>query len=189
MFTRIFMLPIIIFLLVACDQNQTSQEAPHETQQMSNTGTSEIGGVSGAYMVVSNMSASDVTLLSLNAEGVGMAQIHQSILEDNIMRMEHMANGLLIPAGEAVELRPGTYHVMLMQLEKDLVEGDTVRLTLEFDDGTSIALDAPIAFVSPEDSLSVENDGITVTQAWVRPTLRAEDNTQDSEITEAASGD
>ena len=84
--------------------------------------------------------------------------------------MNEMEDGILIPAGETVDLMPGGLHVMLMELENDLVEGETVALTLEFDDETTIELDVPIVGMMPEDGEVVEADNLSVTGYWVRPT-------------------
>jgi copper(I)-binding protein len=150
--------------------------------------SSEDRGVSGAYLIISNNRDTDITLLSASVSGVGVAEIHQTTIENDIMHMEHMADGLLIPAGESIELRPASYHIMLMQLEQDMVEGETVSITLEFDNNTSITLDAPIASENPEDGLTIENDGLTVSGAWVRLTKLAGDSNMnmDMEATEEA---
>jgi hypothetical protein len=64
------------------------------------------------------------------------------------MKMRALPNGLELPAGKAVELKPGGYHVMLMDLKQQLKAGDTVPLTLvvEGKDGKkeSIELKAPV---------------------------------------------
>ena len=149
-----------------------------------------VSGVSGAYMLVEHNGEEDVTLVSASAEGVGAVEIHESTMENDIMRMVHMEDGLMIPAGESVELRPGSYHIMMMQLEKDLIEGETVSITLEFDNDSSITLDVPIVSENPEDGLSVDNNGIVVSSAWARPTALAGDmdmSDMDMEATEEAS--
>ena len=130
-----------------------------------------VTGVSGAYMSITNNGSDDVTLVSVSAEGGGMAQIHETNVDENDMAsMNEMEDGILIPAGETVDLIPGGLHVMLMELENDLVEGETVALTLEFDDETTIDLDVPIVGMMPEDGEVVEADNLSVTGYWVRPT-------------------
>jgi copper(I)-binding protein len=56
-------------------------------------------------------------------------EIHEMAMDGNVMKMRAIP-GLELPAGKTVELKPGGYHVMLMDLKKELKAGDTVPLTL-----------------------------------------------------------
>jgi len=51
---------------------------------------------------------------------------------------------IAVKAGGQAELKPGSYHVMLIDLKAPLKEGETVPLTLTFDDGSSQTIDAPV---------------------------------------------
>ena len=55
-------------------------------------------------------------------------------MEGDIMRMRAVAGGIELPPRQTVELKPGGYHLMLMDLKKALVAGETVPLELEFVD-------------------------------------------------------
>lgn len=59
----------------------------------------------------------------------GVVEIHEMAMEKDIMRMRAI-KGLDLPAGKTVELKPGGYHVMLMDLKQQMKEGDTVPMTL-----------------------------------------------------------
>ncbi|MGJ3239566.1 MAG: copper chaperone PCu(A)C [Anaerolineae bacterium] len=147
----------------------------------------DMSGVSGAYLTITNNNDDAVTLVAVSAEGVGMVEIHETTVDDNDMaRMQELPDGITIEAGETVSLAPGGLHLMLMNLETDLVEGETIALTLEFDNESSMTFDAPIANMLPEDqSGSVESDGIVVTGFWARPTASAmpmsDDMTEEAE--------
>jgi copper(I)-binding protein len=126
--------------------------------------------VSAAYFSVTNDGSEDIRLLSVTAEGVGEASIHQTIVENNIARMEEVEDGLLIPAGETVELAPGGHHVMLMDLAQALVEGETLALSLTFDNELVLTVEAPITMIAPDEGGSAEAETTSVTGAWLRPT-------------------
>lgn len=68
-------------------------------------------------------------------------------MQDNVMRMRQIP-ALQLPAGKTVELKPGSYHVMLLDLKQQVKEGDTVPLTLVFEgkDGKreSVEVKAPV---------------------------------------------
>lgn len=101
------------------------------------------GIVSAAYMEIGNHGDTDRILVSASAPGVGMMQIHQTIIEDEVAQMMEQ-NGLIIPAGETVTLEPGGIHIMLMQLATSLVEGENLNLTLQFDDDSTLEIPAPV---------------------------------------------
>ena len=82
---------------------------------------------SGAFMQL--QSAKGGKLLSASSPVAGVVEIHEMTMEGNVMRMRAVPS-LDLPAGKAVELKPGGYHVMLMDLKKPLSAGDTVPITL-----------------------------------------------------------
>ncbi|MEL7433526.1 MAG: copper chaperone PCu(A)C [Chloroflexota bacterium] len=131
-----------------------------------------MSAVSGAYFVITNNRDADITLVSATAENIGIIEIHETIVDDNDMAsMQEIEEGLIVPAGETVELRPGGLHLMLMQVEADLVQGETISITLTFDDDTMITYDAPIATTAVEDVEPVSLDDIEVTAYWARPVV------------------
>jgi periplasmic copper chaperone A len=82
---------------------------------------------SGAFMEIT--SAQGGKLLSVSTPVAGVAEVHEMAMEGTTMRMRALP-ALELPAGQAVELKPGGYHVMLMDLKQQLKAGDTVPLTL-----------------------------------------------------------
>lgn len=81
----------------------------------------------GAFMRIT--SATDAKLVGVKTPAAGMADIHQSKMDGGVMRMRHV-EGIELPAGKPVDLKPGGYHVMLMHVARPLKEGETVPLTL-----------------------------------------------------------
>jgi hypothetical protein len=85
----------------------------------------------GAFM--SLKSPTDAALVSASSPVAGIVEIHEMSLEAGVMKMRAVPK-LALPAGKAVDLKPGGYHVMLMDLKQPLKEGDTVPVTLAFTD-------------------------------------------------------
>ncbi|MCH8496999.1 MAG: copper chaperone PCu(A)C [Marinobacter sp.] len=85
------------------------------------------------YMVITNHGSDDVRLVAAESPRTETVSIHESFMEGGVMRMQTMADGLLIPAGATVELKPHSYHLMLEGLNAPLKEGERVALTLTFD--------------------------------------------------------
>jgi len=63
----------------------------------------------------------------------GVTEIHEMKMDKDVMRMSAVA-ALDLPAGKAVELKPGGYHVMLMDLKNPLTDKSTIPMTLTFED-------------------------------------------------------
>jgi len=74
-------------------------------------------------------STSGGKLVSVSSPVAGVAEVHEMVMDGNVMKMRAVA-GLELPAGKAVELKPGGYHVMLMDLKQELKAGESVPLTL-----------------------------------------------------------
>ena len=82
----------------------------------------------GAFMQI--RSASGGALLSASSPVAGIVEIHEMAMDNNVMRMRAIQK-LDLPANRAVELKPGGYHIMLMDLKQPLAKGATVPVTLK----------------------------------------------------------
>ena len=93
-------------------------------------------------------SSSGGKLVSASSPVAGVVEIHEMAMDGNVMKMRALPAGLDLPAGKAVELKPGGHHVMLMDLKQQLKEGETVSVTLvvEGKDGKkeTLELKAPV---------------------------------------------
>ena len=100
----------------------------------------------GAFMQIT--SSAGGRLLSVATPSAGVVEIHEMKMEGSTMQMRALPAGLDLPAGKAVDLKPGGYHLMLMDLKAPLRAGDTVALTLvvEAKDGQkeTLTVKAPV---------------------------------------------
>ena len=83
----------------------------------------------GAFMEIS--STEPVELVSIASPAAGLVEIHEMVHEGTVMKMRAVPK-LEVPAGRKIEMKPGGYHVMMMELAKPLKKGDTVPLKLTF---------------------------------------------------------
>lgn len=81
----------------------------------------------GAFMQIG--AASESRLVEVRSNVAGIVELHEMAMEGNVMKMRAVP-GIELPAGKPVELKPGGYHVMLMDLKQQLKDGDAVPLTL-----------------------------------------------------------
>jgi copper(I)-binding protein len=91
--------------------------------------------VGGAYMKLT--SDANGELVGISSPVAGVTQIHMMKIQNGMMLMRELKT-LPLPRGKTVELVPGGYHVMLMDLKQPLKEGETVPLTLEVKFGKKI---------------------------------------------------
>jgi hypothetical protein len=85
----------------------------------------------GAFMTLT--STADTALVAAASPVAKVVEIHEMKMEAGVMQMRAM-DKLALPAGKAVELKPGGYHVMLMGLAQPLKAGETVPITLTLED-------------------------------------------------------
>lgn len=104
----------------------------------------------GAFM---NITAKEgAKLVSVSSPVARVAEVHEMKMDNDIMRMRAVP-ALDLPAGKTVALKPGGYHVMLMELKQALPQGSTVPLTLTLRDGkgqeSKVELKLPVAASAP----------------------------------------
>jgi periplasmic copper chaperone A len=75
-------------------------------------------------------SVSGGKLVSASSPVAGLVEIHEMAMDGNVMKMRELPKGLDLPAGKTVDLKPGSYHVMLMDLRQEVKAGTTVPVTL-----------------------------------------------------------
>lgn len=101
------------------------------------------GTTSAAYLVIENTGARDDRLVSARIDGVPVTEIHMNVQENGVMGMRPV-DGIPLPAGEAVTLEPGGFHLMLMQLGGPLADGDALDLTLSFENAPEQQVTLPV---------------------------------------------
>jgi len=105
-------------------------------------------GTGSVYMKIKNNGNSEDKLLSASSDKAGMVMIHRSIREGNISKMIHIHDGIAIPGNSEVSLKPGDYHLMLMDLDKNLSLGDKISIVLNFEKNDSLEI-TPVAKLRP----------------------------------------
>ena len=146
------------------DAEATDEAHDHDGMDMGS------GAVTASYMLITNNGDSDDALISVETEAAASVEIHQTMMENDVMRMMP-AEDTSIPADESLTMEPGGMHLMLIDLQQDLKVDETITLTLTFESGTEVQVEAVIQDMPPEDSTITEGD-ITIENAWVRPMNR-----------------
>lgn len=97
--------------------------------------------VSGGYLTIRNTGADADRLISGEADFADRVEIHEMTMEGDVMKMRHLADGLEIPAGGEVVLKPGGYHVMFIGIASQFKDGEIRKATLTFEKAGAIELE------------------------------------------------
>ncbi|HEY1102315.1 MAG TPA: copper chaperone PCu(A)C [Burkholderiaceae bacterium] len=105
----------------------------------------------GGFMALT--ARENLTLVGVRSPVAGVAEVHEMKMDGDVMRMRALPAGLELPAGRTVELKPGGYHVMLLDLKQPLPKGSAVPLTLVLRNarGTEsrVELQVPVGLAAP----------------------------------------
>ena len=105
----------------------------------------------GAFMKIT--AKDGAKLVSASSPAAGVTEVHEMKMDGDIMKMRAVQGGLDLPAGKTVDLKPGGYHVMLMDLKAALPKYSTVQLTLVFKDAkgveSKVELKVPVFTMAP----------------------------------------
>lgn len=93
--------------------------------------------VGGGYLKITNAGADD-RLVSASSDRAASVQIHEMKMDGGIMEMRELKDGLAVPANSTVELKPGSFHLMFMNVAQPFKEGEMVKAKLVFEKAGSV---------------------------------------------------
>jgi len=102
---------------------------------------------SAAFMTLKNSGDQEYAVVSGSSPAAKVVELHTHVHQDGMMMMRQIER-IDLPGGEETVLEPGGLHVMLIGLRSELVPDETVQVTLEFNDGSTTTIDAPIRKVT-----------------------------------------
>jgi copper(I)-binding protein len=97
--------------------------------------------VAGGYMKITNTGSTPDRLLGGATEVAKKFEIHEMRMDGGVMKMRELASGLEIAPGATVEFKPGSYHVMMMNLAKPFVQGERVKASLTFEKAGKVEIE------------------------------------------------
>lgn len=89
--------------------------------------------VAAGYLTITNNGASADRLVSAASEVAPTVEIHDMVTDGDMMKMLHLTDGIVVPAGESVALAPGGKHIMFIGPNQPFREGECVAVTLTFE--------------------------------------------------------
>ena len=148
--TRLLLLAFTTAALVApAAWPADSQQLPHVEGAWVRSAVAGQQGT-GAFMRIT--AAQPTSLVRVTTPVAGTVEVHEMQMQADVMRMRPVPK-LELPAGRTIELKPGGYHVMLMDLKQPLQPGSAVPLRLVFRDAggreSTLEVQAPVATMPP----------------------------------------
>jgi periplasmic copper chaperone A len=105
----------------------------------------------GGFMTLSSTQA--LRLVAISSPAAATAEVHEMRMQGDVMQMRALPDGVALPAGQALELKPGSAHIMLMQIKQVLKPDTRIPLTLTFSDArgkrSRVTVQVPVALQAP----------------------------------------
>jgi len=123
------------------------EQGPLKIEHPWTRATAKGATVAGGFMKITNTGTSPDRLVGGTLVAAGAFEVHETRMDGDVMRMRRLEQGLVIPPGQTIELRPGSYHIMFMQLSGALILGERVKGTLVFEKAGTIAVEFKVEAV------------------------------------------
>ena len=101
--------------------------------------------VAGGFLSVTNTGKESDWLMGGSFANAGSVEVHEMSMDNGVMRMRALTQGLEIKPGQTIELKPGGYHLMFMQLKAPNVEGERIKGGLTFRNAGRVEIDFAVA--------------------------------------------
>jgi periplasmic copper chaperone A len=162
---RRLVLPLAAALLLTAASLITAHSYAEDAEPQGMAQTAEIGAlkitgawakamlpgqpVGGGYLTVENAGAEADTLVSVTSDASPDVEVHEMKMEGDVMKMRQLTDGLEIPAGGTVELKPGGFHLMFMSVPEPFKEGGMVNVKLKFEKAGEVEVTLPVEAAGP----------------------------------------
>ncbi|MGV8936850.1 MAG: copper chaperone PCu(A)C [Allorhizobium sp.] len=100
--------------------------------------------VGGGFVTIHNGGSADDRLISAASPSAGRVEMHEMVMQNDVMKMRQLNEGIPVPAGATVELKPGALHLMFMDVKDPFVEGGSVKVTLTFEKAGPVEIVLPV---------------------------------------------
>lgn len=107
--------------------------------------TAKGASTGAAYMTLTNNGKTPDRVSCVSSDASAECQIHSMTMDNGVMVMRPVEGGFEIKPGETVTLKPGGFHMMLLNLKHPLEQGKSVEATLKFDSAGTVQVEYPIA--------------------------------------------
>jgi copper(I)-binding protein len=89
--------------------------------------------VAAGYLVIKNNGTDPDRLVGGTSPAAGKVEVHEMSMDKGVMKMRPVSGGLEIKPGETVELKPGAFHLMILDLKQQIESGKPFKASLNFE--------------------------------------------------------
>jgi periplasmic copper chaperone A len=132
---KALVLAAALILIAGSGVAQTYKAGTIEIEQPWARATPKGATIGAGYMKITNTGTEPDRFVGGSASFAGRLEVHSMTMEQGVMKMREIKDGLEIKPGETVELKPGGYHMMFVGLKQPLKQGEDLTVTLKFAKG------------------------------------------------------
>jgi len=96
--------------------------------------------VAVGYMAITNDGAAPDRLVAVTSDMAAKTEIHESKMQNGVMEMRELTDGLVIAPGDTVDLKPGGNHIMFLNIKQPVKVGDIIHATLSFENAGQVQI-------------------------------------------------
>jgi len=141
---RVLVFAVALALIAAPGVAETYKVGSIQIEQPWARATPKGATIGAGYMKITNTGSEPDRLVGGSVSFAGRFEVHSMTMEQGVMKMREVKDGLEIKPGETVELKPGGYHVMFVDLKAPLKQGEDVTVTLKFAKAGTIEVKYPV---------------------------------------------
>ena len=145
--SKTLILAAALMLIAAPGIAQTYKAGTIEIEQPWARATPKGATIGAGYMKITNTGTESDRLVGGSVSFAQRFEVHSMTMEQGVMKMREVKDGLEIKPGETVELKPGGYHVMFVGLKEPLKQGEDLSVTLKFAKAGTVEVKYPVAAV------------------------------------------
>ena len=152
-FRKLTLMSIVCLAMTACAATARAEDVKVGDLVISQAwsrATPSGAKIGGGYLTIENRGSAPDRLIGGMADVAGKVQVHEMSMDNGVMKMRPVDNGLAIDPGKTVKLAPGGYHLMMMDLKAPLKQGDKVPVTLEFEKAGKVTVSLDVKGVGAQ---------------------------------------
>jgi copper(I)-binding protein len=128
--------------------------------------------VGGGYLTIENKGSTPDRLIGGSAVVAGKVEVHEMSMNNGVMTMRPLDNGLTIEPGKTIKLAPGGYHLMLFDLKSPLQQGEKIPLTLDFERAGKVTVSVDVQGVGAQGPAGASGSGDQMKMKGMSPGMK-----------------
>jgi periplasmic copper chaperone A len=142
--SKVFILAAAVALIAGPGLAETYKAGAIQIEQPWARATPKGATIGAGYMKITNTGSEADRLMGGSVPFAQRLEVHSMTMEQGVMKMREVKDGLEIKPGETVELKPGGYHVMFVGLKEPLKQGEDLTVTLKFAKAGTVEVKYPV---------------------------------------------